>query len=91
MRKTILTCDRCKKEVETLFEVAAGIKRDQYSTYGGRGITINSPFYGEWCQKCCTEVGFNDYRQPPRTKEEIQPTLEALIREIIQEELEAAK
>src|SRR4030042_455013 len=43
MRKIILICDRCKKEVDKLNEVAAGIKRDNYSSYGGRSVSINSP------------------------------------------------
>jgi hypothetical protein len=90
VRKTILTCDRCKKEVDTLCEVAAGMKQNNYSSYGGRGININSPYFAEWCAPCCAEVGFHKY-QPPKTVEEIQPKLEEIIREIIREEIENLK
>jgi hypothetical protein len=87
MKKTILTCDRCKKEVDGLNQVAAGIRKENYSTYGGRATTINSPYMAEWCQVCCEIVGLYNY-DPPPTPEQTQITLEELIREIIREEID---
>ena len=34
MKKTILTCDRCKKEVAALLEVGAGLRSYSYGPYG---------------------------------------------------------
>jgi hypothetical protein len=88
MRKVTLACDRCKKEVEELLDVAAGIRTTAYSPYHGSNITINAPFSAEWCSQCCKEVGFRPYKQPPLSEKEKQSTLESLIREIIREEME---
>lgn len=91
MRKTILTCDRCEKEVEKLIEVGAGERKHRYGSSYGTG----TPYYevyqldAEWCLDCCIEMGI---AQPCKEvkAQPIQPlpTLEDMIREIIREEID---
>jgi hypothetical protein len=91
MQRTILTCDRCKKEVPKLCEVAAGMRHQSYSGYVGRSIDIASPLHMEWCEVCCVEMGFQEWKQPPAPLVETLPKLEAAVRELVREELENLK
>ncbi len=92
MRKTILTCDRCKKETDNLFEVGAGLRNIRYGYYGGRSDwEITGQLHQEWCRPCCEEVGFitTSYGKKEEKKEEPpRPTMEDLMREMIQSEME---
>ena len=90
MRTTILTCDRCKKEVDVLIEVGAGIRHcssSRYSTLVGYDIY---QLQAEWCLNCCFEMSITQPSQDsPQPIIEPQPTLEDFIREIIREEVAA--
>jgi len=92
MRKTILTCDRCKKEVESLLGVGAGLRSYRYGSHGGVSTwEITGQLQQEWCHPCCEEVGFitNSYGKKEEKKEEAQsPTMEDLIREMVRSEIE---
>lgn len=92
MRKTILTCDRCKKEVETLLEVGAGLRNLNYHSFGpGATWHITGQLQEEWCRPCCEEVGFvtASYGKKEDKKGEVPPpTIEDLIREMIRSEME---
>lgn len=90
MRKTILTCDRCKKEVKDLVEVGAGKRSIQYYSFSPSGTTYELfQLSAEWCLACCIEMGI---AQPCKESkaQPIQPppTLEDMIREIIREEID---
>lgn len=91
MRKTILTCDRCKKEVDALNDVGAGLRQINYS-FASSASVISGQYRADWCRDCCIEVGF--IRPNTCGKEEVKvvdplPTLEDLIREIIREEIDS--
>jgi len=90
MRKTILTCDRCKKEVDKLSEVGAGIRSHQYSSYGITGDAyVVHQLGAEWCLDCCIEMGIaKPCKESSAQPIQPSPTLEDMIREIIREELE---
>ncbi len=89
MKKTILTCDRCKKEVEKLIEVGAGQRFYSSSISGLAGGWKVYQLQVEWCIDCCVEMHIC---QP--TKESTSkpvgppPTIEDMIREIVREEME---
>jgi len=92
MKKTILTCDRCKKEVAALLEVGAGLRSYSYGPYGPTATwKVSGQLHQEWCRPCCEEVGFitSSYGKKEDKKEEVQPpTMEDLIREMIRSEME---
>jgi len=89
MRETILTCDRCRKKVDNLSEVGAGIRSLHYGSYGGGDTYVVHQFGAEWCLECCIEMGIAKPRKES-SAQPIQPfpTLEDMIREIIREEVE---
>jgi hypothetical protein len=89
MQKTILTCDRCKKEVDKLYEVGAGARSEYSGQYhpGGREYRVYQ-LLAEWCLKCCIEMHIV---QPVKGSDAkplaTPPTLEDMIREIVREEI----
>lgn len=90
MKKTILTCDRCEKEVENLIEVGAGKRDYNYNSSSGNTFLVYQ-LYAEWCVACCVEMGIT---QPYPKNNAVPiipaPTLEDIIREIIREEVQNA-
>ena len=84
MKKTILTCDRCREVIDDsgdFWEVEAGLSR---------GYSKKETHRAEWCRRCCVEVGFlpEPSNNPDMLKpQDPLPTLESLIREIIREEI----
>ena len=88
MRKTILTCDRCKKEVETLVEVGAGRRVKSYGDDSRERMEV-CQFLAEWCLECCIEMGITKPGKESLTLPfQPPPTLEDMVREIIREEIE---
>ena len=88
MRKTILTCDRCKKEVETLVEVGAGRRVKSYGDDSRERMEV-CQFLAEWCLECCIEMGITKpWKESPAQPIQPPSTLEDMIREIIREEIE---
>ncbi len=88
MKKTILTCDRCKKEVEELHDVGAGKREYHNSLYGEGSFYEVRQLCAEWCLNCCIEMGITKVRETDIKEKDPIPTLEDLIREIVREELE---
>lgn len=87
MKKTILTCDRCKKEVEKLIEVGAG-ERSYNRHYGGGDTYELYQLAAEWCLDCCIKMHIaNPCEKSGAQPIQPPPTLEDMIREIIREEL----
>ena len=86
MRKTILTCDRCKKDVEELIPVGAGKRDYHYSSYG-RDMESVWQVSAEWCLPCCIELGFAQANPKIPAEKTPDPNLEDLIREIVREEI----
>ena len=89
MRKTILTCDRCKKEASELHAVGAGLRIQRYGSYTSAGNSMEvMQLTAEWCLDCCVEMHIT---RPGATSAAIPlekpPTLEDMIREIIREEV----
>jgi len=90
MRKTILTCDRCKLKVDELIEVGAGRRSRSYGlSYAGSGTTMEVvQLTAEWCFDCCIKMHIT---RPHATSAaiplETPPTIEDMIREIIREEV----
>jgi len=88
MRKTILTCDRCKKEVNKLCDVGAGLMIQSCGAYGNTGnIMAVRQLTAEWCFDCCVEM----HLTKPSIASTVAPgatppTIEDMIREIIREE-----
>jgi hypothetical protein len=81
MKKTILTCDRCKKEVNAadFFPVEAKLKTHSAEDRNKK----------DWCRSCC--IKFNLLPElvdmPDAKRQDPPPTLEDFIREIIREEI----
>lgn len=98
MKTTTYRCDRCqrystdKSELD-LKEIKVGIREMNYasSSYHA-GFHIYNPrkeLTAEWCKTCCAEVGFvSEQGKDPNAAEEVRPSLEDLIREIVAEEVE---
>ena len=88
MRKTILTCDRCKKEVEKLEEVGAGRRVKSYGDDSRERMEV-CQVLAEWCLECCIEMGIAaPCKESPAIPIRPPPTLEDMVREIIREEIE---
>ena len=86
MRKTILTCDRCKVEVEKLRPIYVEIERpNPYS--------LQTP-KGEWCESCLIEVGIVRWKRKEVKSPDPQPSLgeqlEEIIRAMVAEEIPLA-
>lgn len=83
---TTYTCDKCTiaaTSPEEHFEVSIGVKRE----HGGYG-TPQTKLIGLWCRACVVAAGLT----PPKPKEvpPIEPTtLDDLVREIVEEGIEA--
>ena len=89
MRKTILTCDRCKEVVDNLHDVGAGLRVQRYGSYTSPGNLMEvTQLTAEWCTSCCIEMHIV---KPGKESDAIPsvtpPTLEDMIREIIREEV----
>ena len=85
MKKTILTCDRCRKEVDHLENVGAGRRDHSYVTNIERVWQVPA----EWCIPCCIEVGFAKEDPEIPAKPIVPfPTLEEIIREMVREEIQ---
>lgn len=88
MKKTILTCDRCGKEVDKLTEVGAGAR---YYYHANNSSALHQ-HAAEWCDVCCIEWGIQtpgkSVDAAPITPE---PTLEDFLREIVREEIEQGR
>ncbi|MDI6785084.1 MAG: hypothetical protein QMD92_00085 [bacterium] len=88
MKKTILTCDRCKKRVANLYEVGAGLRHYCTPTYPTAETYEVYQLVAEWCLDCCIEVGFT---RPVKSSKaaplDPEPTLEDIIRKIVKEEI----
>jgi hypothetical protein len=92
MKKTILTCDRCKKEVSELIEVGAGKREVHYNSYsyGGGNMYRLYQLSAEWCLDCCIEMHIAEPRKESEAKPiQPPPTLEDFIREIIRKEIQS--
>lgn len=91
----ILTCDRCKRELdkgEALISVAV------LYVFGENIYTNSSSNYkaasAQWCRTCCIEMGIISNKPGAEIKVtpiEPKPTLEDFIREIIRDELASAE
>lgn len=95
---TTYKCDRCKldstnwKDLD-LKEIRIGMKKVSGS-YSSSSYALHdfSNRKAEWCEACCREVGIIPplfYGKTPQdeTVQQPKPTLEDLIREIVQEEI----
>ncbi len=91
MRKEILTCDRCKKDVDRLIIVGAGERSYCPNSFDSGGEYRVYQLAAEWCLDCCIEMGFaNPVKSSPAVPITPPSTLEDIIREIIREEVNAA-
>lgn len=88
MKKTILTCDKCNKEVDKLTEVGAGVREYYYGSHiSGAKYTLYQ-HTAEWCDSCCIEWGVLKLNENADVKSITpEPTLEDFLREIIREEI----
>lgn len=93
MKKTILTCDRCKLDVDALNEVGAGLRSIKYGMYGSgyHSWDLGGQIHADWCRPCCVEVGFITENYGKKEEKPIipPPTLEDMIREMIREEIDS--
>jgi hypothetical protein len=101
-RREIVGCDRCKKEAETpdeqraldLHDVILGTSRrfvGQYETSRVPAYAAHTEWQKVWCLTCRKETGLavveeKRYSTPPAEV----PELEAMVREIIRQEIRAA-
>src|SRR5579863_876863 len=81
------TCDKCKKEVDG-GDICRVELRVQFLQYRSDYKTPDKA--SEWCRECVERAGFLPVRII--TQEEVKPaTLEDIIREIVQQEVQAIK
>lgn len=94
MKITTFQCDRCHAESIGKNDIGInGVKIVwEYDGCGGRGIDpVNNPSAAaDWCLKCRVATGISHPdRKLDVVVEEPQPTLEDLVRQIVQEETES--
>lgn len=95
-RETHYTCDRCGKTDNDLGRiglktVAVGIKEIAFAYYdtNSNDLFDANRREAEWCAECLVKVGIYPKSAIPNTVQiDPPPTLENLIREIIQEEIQ---
>ena len=93
---TKYVCDRCGHSQDTnnqMWEVAVCVQHLDSSEgplkKAYRWLPKGTPI---WCRKCCDEIGLiGNWKPPVEAPSLAPPTLEDKLREIIQEEIEAAK
>jgi len=89
-RITLVTCDRCKRNCSDDTDGVVQVRVYLGSTPG----YITQPVKGaDWCLRCRTELGLVAPTTPVEEGAKStrpEPTLESLIREIVQEEIDYA-
>lgn len=82
--KTIISCDRCKKEFGDRKDMK--VVSAYVGTYAGFESAFRS-FTQDWCHSCLNEFGLPaDYKEKPSMPVP-GPSLEDMIREIIRQEM----
>lgn len=92
---TIFTCDHCKETAvdqrDFLTEVRVQLASPYaYSSGGFRDSNVQS---AAWCKKCLVEFGLvhvGNTHLPAAAAPAVPPTLEEVLRAIVQEEIQAA-
>ena len=88
-------CDKCKKEstdrnILKLTTIGIGIKTDRMSSYDYEKFSLYDPLRREMdlCSDCLRALGFIHKKESFEDTFPDPPTLEEMIREIIQEEIQ---
>jgi hypothetical protein len=84
--KSIVTCDRCKKEFPNRDEVKA--VSAFIGTYSGWEGAFKS-FNQDWCHECLEELGLPNSAKQRVSMPAPGPSLEDMIREIVRQEVQS--
>ncbi len=89
MIKTTWTCDKCgtvHESAENMWEIGVSLKRCKSAS--GPYLTVHFGPKAEWCRVCVVKAGL--VTPVPAPKPAVEPTtLEDLVREIVENEIEA--
>jgi hypothetical protein len=85
---TIIKCDRCGKQCDngSMFTVNIIVYKGANSTYIGH--CEFSQDHADWCEECC--VAMHIHPTPKEQTPTPVPTLEDMVRQIVQEEIDNA-